>query len=174
MTDHDSDSDSDTTATDITRRRLLRGSTAAGLAGVGIGVPAVSRGVADQQITDPEHPHRVTLRPVNEGEQVSYRFRVDGTVAETESTGTLGYDMIETRTEGGTRTTFVEGMVGGTIEGNEDPEDAYQFAGNFVITEYDKPVEVTLELHGRTTRSDNGIGDISDAVQTGDESDADE
>lgn len=176
MTEQNNDSDRDATATDLSRRRLLKGTTAAAL--VGVGVPAAGQSVAAQSDANHELPHRVTLRPGNEGEQVSYRFRVDGTVDETESTGTLGYDTIESDTsESGLTTTFVEGLVGGTVEGNEDPEDAYRFAGNIVITEYDKPVEVTLELNGYTMgysnelddQSDSSVADDADSPPTGDE-----
>lgn len=162
MREQDRDSDRDASAPDIDRRTLLKGATATGL--IGVGTPAMGQLTAAQQ--QPINlPHRVTLRPVNEGEQVSYRFRVDGEVGETESTGTLGYDTIE-HGDGLRDPTFVDGQVGGTVEGNEDPEDAYRFAGNFVITEYDKPIEVTLELNGSTTGSDDGD---SEPLESGNE-----
>ncbi|NHN58983.1 MULTISPECIES: hypothetical protein [Halorussus] len=85
-------------------------------------------------------PNAVTIEPGNEGERVAYHFRVSGTVEPGPEAGTLGVDTIEDN--------VVQGKVGGSIEGNDDPVDDYLFSGAIAFDDADGPLTVTIEFGG--------------------------
>lgn len=141
----DRDPESGTADDGIDRRTLLKGTAAAGLAGAGLSANAS----ADDATLAEELPHEITLEPETEDARVSYRFRVNGTVAKASEAGTLGVDRI-------LHGTVVQGKVGGTIEGNEDPVDVYRFSGSIAFDEADGPLTVTLDIGGDGMGSDAG------------------
>ncbi|NHN58024.1 MULTISPECIES: hypothetical protein [Halorussus] len=132
----------------IDRRTVLKGTAAAGLAGVG----ATGVGAAADASQSDELPHRITIEPGSQGQRVGYHFRVSGTVEPGPEAGTLGVDTIDGN--------VVQGEVGGTIEGNDDPVDDYLFSGAIAFADADGPLSVTLDINGGVdgNASDDGEG----------------
>ena len=85
-------------------------------------------------------PNTVTLEPGSGGQRVAYHFRVSGKVEPGPEAGTLGIDTVDGN--------VVQGEVGGTVEGNDDPVDDYRFSGAIAVDGADGPLNVTIEFGG--------------------------
>ena len=81
-----------------------------------------------------------TIRIEAKGERAAYKFRVSGRVQKGSEAGSLGVDTIDGN--------VVQGEVGGSIQGNQDPTDDYRYSGALAFDEADGPLKVTLHLDG--------------------------